>query len=142
MPLITKRPIRVNSAPDLNPAPAGNVPQLTVETPAPQSPASTKTEVAPPQDDYCCSEFDVPLFYNPFAPLLQLLGLIILIVLVGAVLIIVLNAVFFGFMGLILFILPKKQKCSVCGKIYSFKDANNNRCPYCNALQEDEIKPH
>ncbi len=142
MPIVTKRPIRVNPPADLSPAPAVNVPQLTVETTAPQTPASTKTEAALPQNDYCCSELDVPLFYNPFIPLLQLFGLILLIVAVGAVLIIVLNAVFFGFMGLILFILPKKQKCKTCGKIYSFRNSNENRCPYCNTLQQDEIKPH
>lgn len=142
MPIVTKRPIRVNPPADLSPAPAVNVPQLTVETTAPQVPASTKTEVAQSQDDLCCGEFDVPLFYNPFLPLLQLLWAIILVVLAGALIFILLNAVFFGFMGLILFILPKKQKCKACGKIYSFRNSNENRCPYCNTLQQDEIKPH
>lgn len=139
MPVITKRRIDPSAA---IPEPVQSVPQLTVESNAPSVPAYTKTEVAPNPDSRSYNEFDIPLFYNPFSPLFHMLWVIIVILLIGIALFTVLNIVFFSFMGLILFILPKSHKCKVCGKIFRTTKSNKDKCPYCGAIIENEIKPH
>jgi hypothetical protein len=139
MPVITKRPI--NTTPS-NVNPTNNIPQITVESTAPSVPAQTKTEVAPRNCDTCTNEFDIPLFYNPFSPLFHLLWVLIVISLIGIAFFTILNIVFFSFMGFILFILPKSQKCKKCGKIFNMRKVKDNKCPYCGAEIENDIKPH
>lgn len=139
MPVITKRRIDPSAAIPEN---THSVPQLTIETTAPSTPVSTKTEVAPSSENNCYNEFDIPLFYNPFSPLFHLLWIVIAILVIGAALFTILNIMFFSFMGLILFILPKSQRCKKCGKIFNTERAKDNKCPYCGAIIENDIKPH
>ena len=140
MPVITKRqvhPVDVSDVTQTTPA----VPQLTVETTAPSVPASTKTEVSQPVDS-TCYECDIPLYYNPFLPLFNILWIILLIILAAVVIIILLNVTFFSLWGILLFVLPKYRRCKKCGKIYRCTKNNEDRCPYCGALTEEEIRPH
>ena len=138
MPVITKRKITPLPAAQTH---INNVPQLTVETTVPSIPTQTKTEVAPPCDT-CYDDFDIPMFYNPFSPLFHLIWVIIVIFLIGAALFAILNIVFFSFMGFILFILPKSQRCKNCGRIFNTRKIKDNKCPYCGAEIENEIKAH
>ena len=139
MPLITKRKIN----PPVTPVPQSSVsvPQLTVETTAPASQASTHTQVGTSSPCYEC-EYDIPLFYNPFAPLFHFLWVALLIILGIICAIVLIQLVFFSLMGLIMIIVPKYQKCKKCGKIFKYSRKNSDRCPYCGALIEEEIKPH
>ena len=139
MPVITKRKI---SPPAANiPQSNAKVPQLTVETTAPTANVSTHNEVSSHSPCYDC-EYDIPIFYNPFAPIFNLLWVALLIILAGICAFIILQVIFYSLMGLILFILPKSQKCKKCGKIYNTREFKNNKCPNCGAEIEDEIKPH
>ena len=137
MPVITKRKIDPSAAIPEN---TNSVPQLTVETTAPATSVPAKTDVAQNNTHY--NEFDVPLFYNPFSPLFNLLWILIVIIVIGVALFTLLNIIFFSFMGLILFIIPKSYRCKNCGKIFRITKNNKDRCPYCGALIENEIKPH
>lgn len=136
MPVITKRQVNLPAQSDVR-----SVPQLTVETTAPSAPVSTNTEVEQPVDSGCC-ECDIPLYYNPFLPLFNFLWILLLVILAAVVIIVLLNVTFFSFLGLTLLILPKYRRCKKCGKIFRCTKKNEDRCPYCGALIEDEIKPH
>ena len=139
MPVITKRQIHPQSS---APMPVNHsVPQLTVETSAASTPVSTKTEITPnTTNNVYYDDYDIPFYYNPFTSLFALLIPILLIIIAAIGIIIVLNLVFFAFMGLMLFILPKSQRCKKCGKIFRVRNANKDKCPYCGALIEEDIK--
>lgn len=152
MPVIVKRARPHNYEMEDFSAPAQTLPQSipdnpvshsVIESSAPSVPQPAKTEIhTSPQPDYGC-DCDVPLyFYNPLAPLFNLLWLIILVILISTAIIIAINVVLGSFMGIMLFLFPKSQRCKKCGKIYTYNKENKDQCPYCGAKIQDDIIPH
>ncbi len=120
-----------------------NEPIITVENSAPSLPTSVVTETAPKDQNCYECDYNLPFYYyNPLSPLLNLLWLIILIIIIAIAIFILLNVLLGALMGIILFISPKSQRCKNCGKIFKYTKENKDRCPYCGAKIQDEIKPH
>lgn len=143
MPIIVKRAIHTNSS--VQPIPPINTgvnfsPKVNVKSNIPsinKSELTQTTSVSP-----YCETYDVPVYYNSFLPVFNLLWVIIVLIIITLGIIILLNILFGSIIGFILLLLPKSQKCKKCGKIFRYKKEYNNRCPYCNSLISDEIIPH